>query len=239
MQVKGPLICVPIMAANKNSILTEASCLVEQKVPMIEWRMDAFDGILELEAVIEMLKELREATPNTLLLATYRSRMQGGLLQLKEAYVMELQKEIAKSNFADYIDVEYLPWDGLQDHIKTLKQYSAKIIISYHDFEKTPSDVEMRELFANMAETDADIMKLAVMPRDQKDVQRLLDITKQTREEYPKKELITMSMGELGMVSRIEGFRYGSCVTFGAGAMASAPGQIPFQELKKRIEGEQ
>lgn len=239
MQVKSPVICVPIMDANKISILTEARCLVEQGVPMIEWRMDAFDHILEIGAVLEVLKELREATPNTLLLATYRSLVQGGLLQLEEDYAQKLQIEIAKSNLADYIDVEYIPSDTLQEHIRELKQYEAKVIISYHDFEKTPSDIEMGELFANMAKTDADIMKLAVMPKNQADVQRLLDITQKTRVEYPKKQLITMSMGELGKVSRIIGFRYGSSVTFAAGAQASAPGQIPFAELKKRIEEEQ
>lgn len=236
MQENRPVICVPIMAGNKNSILTEATCLVEQGVPMIEWRMDAFDCILEIGAVLEVLKDLREVASNTLLLATYRSREQGGLLQLKEIYARNLQMEIAKSNLADFIDVEYIPCDTLQDHVQELKKYQAKVIISFHDFEKTPSDSKMRELFANMAETAADIMKLAVMPKDQEDVQRLLDITRKTREEYPNKQLITMSMGELGKVSRIEGFLYGSYVTFAAGAQASAPGQIPFLELKKRIE---
>lgn len=47
--------------------------------------------------------------------------------------------------------------------------------------------------------------------------------------------LITMSMGELGMVTRLSGHLTGSVMTFGAltTEKASAPGQIPIKELKQ------
>lgn len=55
-----------------------------------------------------------------------------------------------------------------------------------------------------------------------------------------KKELsipfITISMGKLGAVSRICGETFGSCITFGAGTDASAPGQIPATQLRKILE---
>ena len=48
--------------------------------------------------------------------------------------------------------------------------------------------------------------------------------------------LITMSMGNIGIISRIAGEVFGSCVTFGAGKQTSAPGQIPWKELQEVME---
>ena len=53
---------------------------------------------------------------------------------------------------------------------------------------------------------------------------------------YPNQLLITMSMGKLGMVSRISGELFGSCVTFAAGKKASAPGQIAMDDLKNILQ---
>ena len=48
--------------------------------------------------------------------------------------------------------------------------------------------------------------------------------------------LVTMSMGDLGMVSRISGSLTGSAVTFGSAAEASAPGQLPAEALRNILE---
>jgi len=45
--------------------------------------------------------------------------------------------------------------------------------------------------------------------------------------------VITMSMGGQGLVSRLSGELFGSCLTFGALGQASAPGQIDARELKQ------
>ena len=54
--------------------------------------------------------------------------------------------------------------------------------------------------------------------------------------QYPNRPVITMSMGAAGCISRISGEFTGSCVTFGSGAQASAPGQLPMTELQEVLE---
>jgi 3-dehydroquinate dehydratase-1 len=108
----------------------------------------------------------------------------------------------------------------------------AKIVISHHDFLETPSSEEIQQLLEEMESTKADIVKLAVMPNAKDDVKRLLGETLSFHIRYPDRLLITISMGELGKISRTEGERVGSCVTFGAGKNASAPGQIPYNLLR-------
>jgi 3-dehydroquinate dehydratase I len=45
-----------------------------------------------------------------------------------------------------------------------------------------------------------------------------------------------MSMGGIGLVSRLAGEVFGSAATFGAGDQVSAPGQIPVPELRRALE---
>ena len=48
--------------------------------------------------------------------------------------------------------------------------------------------------------------------------------------------MITMSMGQRGMISRLCGELYGSAVTFAAYEKASAPGQMQVEEVREIIE---
>ena len=106
------------------------------------------------------------------------------------------------------------------------------VLASSHHFEGTPSVREMSDALYTMENRGADIVKLAVMPRSEKDVCALLEATME-RKEHSNKPMITMSMGQRGMLSRICGELTGSCVTFASGKQASAPGQIKADELKK------
>ena len=79
----------------------------------------------------------------------------------------------------------------------------------------------------------ADIPKIAVMPRSKRDVLTLLSATEEMASDYADRPIITMSMAGLGSISRLSCEVFGSCLTFGSGSMASAPGQIDAQELKE------
>ena len=80
------------------------------------------------------------------------------------------------------------------------------------------------EILENLRESGADILKMAVMPKNFQDLLRLMEVTQEGREKY-ERPLITMSMGKIGFLSRICGEITGSAVTFAAGRNASAPGQ--------------
>ena len=58
-----------------------------------------------------------------------------------------------------------------------------------------------------------------------------MTLTNEVREKYPDLPVVTMSMGGLGVLSRIGGELSGSCITFGAYGAVSAPGQLQADEL--------
>ena len=87
-----------------------------------------------------------------------------------------------------------------------------------------------------MQELGADIPKIAVMPTKKRDVLTLLDATLEMSESYADRPIITMSMAGTGVTSRLIGETFGSALTFGAAARASAPGQISVLELDQVLD---
>ena len=106
------------------------------------------------------------------------------------------------------------------------------VVASSHDFEKTPDEDTMLERLRYMDSQGADIPKLAVMPCDESDVAALLNATLRYKTEGGDKPVITMSMGRMGLLSRLAGEVYGSAVTFATAGKASAPGQISVDEVR-------
>lgn len=226
-----PLVCVPVMAEEKAGILAEAKRLLAAKADMIEWRADAFAQAKEPDEVRNVLSELKPLVNDTILVFTIRTRAQGGLLELPGETLQILHETAAESGAADFIDVEYFERKQVEQEITKLQNMGAHVIASHHNFQETPARTEIRSLLEEMQAGAADVVKLALMPQRMQDVFDLMEETHAFHEAHPKRPLITMSMGRMGMLSRVAGEFTGSCVTFGAGAKASAPGQIAMAEL--------
>ncbi len=103
--------------------------------------------------------------------------------------------------------------------------------MSNHDFDKTPAEDDIVGRLTSMVEYGADVAKMAVMPNSVQDVITLLEATHRASLSLSK-PIITMSMGDLGKVSRIAGEVFGSSLSFGTVGAASAPGQVALDHLK-------
>lgn len=231
-----PLICVPIMDKKKEDIIAEAKRQIDLGTEMIEWRVDAFENVGSLNAIREVLAELKPLVKSTILLYTFRSKEQGGMCKMSYRKMYDLHQVAAETGVVDLVDVEYFKDDNVDREIRTLQRMGVKVITSHHDFYETPQDNVIFMILEQMAVSGTDIVKLAVMPQSTEDVLTLLSETNRFHKEYPQMPLITMSMGKLGAISRISGETFGSCVTFGAGKNASAPGQIPIEKLQWILE---
>ena len=86
-----------------------------------------------------------------------------------------------------------------------------------------------------MQNLGADIAKIAVMPKKKEDVKKLLDATWEMQIFHDETPVVTMSMGDMGVISRVCGEFYGSSVTFGCIGQASAPGQLEVGILRQML----
>lgn len=228
-----PVICVPVTETRKDKILKEVSLLVGKGTEMIEWRVDFFEACEDLNAVREVLESLKMVLVHTIFLFTFRTKKQGGNREIEEEKLVDLYEVAAESECVDLIDLEFFELNRPIQEIRHLQKKGVKIIASHHDFDETPQIEVMDMLIQRMAMGGADIVKLAVMPNDIQDVLNLLQITNQFHQMKESIPIITMSMGKMGMVSRLCGETFGSCVTFGAREKTSAPGQMQMDELEQ------
>lgn len=227
-----PLICVPVTEETKEAIIREIKLLAEKNTDMIEWRLDWFQHVTDSNAVLEILEEVREVLQKTIFLMTFRSKRQGGHVQRSPKEILEIYLAAAKTGVVDIVDVEYFEYEKPMKALSRLKECGVVTISSHHDFDKTPEIGVMQMLLEKMQEGGADIVKLAVMPNNKQDVLDLLSVTNSFVKEFPQTPIVTMSMGRDGMISRVSGEIFGSCVTFGSHEKASAPGQIQMDDLK-------
>lgn len=223
-------ICVPIVDRSREKIWEKAEEIAALPADLAEWRADFYEGASRTEEVRTTLRGLKERLGGKALLFTVRTRREGGSLSLSfEEYARLLQA--AASAGADLVDVEvFFEEKRSGELIRALQEAGARVLASNHDFERTLPVEEMSRRLRRMEELGADAAKLAVMPADRQDVLNLLQATLEADTELSI-PVVTMSMGKLGLVSRICGGLTGSAMTFASAGTASAPGQIPVDSM--------
>lgn len=225
-------VIVPIVEETRENIIKKAKDFNEMEIDIIEWRVDFYNEVFDIKSVLDTLEELKNTIPSLPIIFTFRTKKEGGEKEVSMDYYTSLNKAVAESGNADLIDVEIFSGDDIvKENIKNIQDANVFVIGSNHDFQKTPEKEELVSRLKKMQDMGADIPKIAVMPRNTEDVLTLLFATNEMSTKYAKGPIITMSMGPLGVISRISGELFGSAATFGAVGKISAPGQIPVEEL--------
>ncbi|EOH72191.1 type I 3-dehydroquinate dehydratase [Enterococcus malodoratus] len=230
-----PKIIVPMVGQTKEELLMEAELIHTLDCDLVEWRIDFFEHVLDPQAVARLSYNLKAILEKPLLI-TFRTKKEGGVCVLSDNDYFNLYKVIISEGDLDLLDVElFMPSEKVAKTIELAHQNGIKVIMCNHDFDKTPEKNEIMTRLRSMQNSGADICKIAVMPQNSDDVLTLLEATQEMYNNYAEVPLITMSMGALGMISRVSGQVFGSAATFGAASKASAPGQVPVAELRKMI----
>lgn len=233
-----PKICVPIVAETREEIVKAAEEIKGLPAEVIEWRADWYKDLQKPGGIGECLTELRKVLgEERAILFTIRTRKEGGQADLPREGYIELNMEALKSGQADLIDVELSCGKEVAAFlVEEAHKLGIKVIMSSHDFYRTPEAEEMLASLKKMQEWNADIPKLAVMPKSRKDVLKLLAVTLEMKETYADRPIITMAMASEGVITRLAGEAFGSCMTFGCAGKASAPGQMEAAKLHQVLE---
>lgn len=232
-----PKICVPIVGITEEDIINEAKEIGGLTADIVEWRADWYEDVFDFEKVLNMLGKLRQELGEKPILFTFRTANEGGEKAIETSKYLKLNQTVAESKQVDLIDVEIFSEEScVKSIIACAHQNEVYVIASNHDFQKTPSQEEIVSRLRKMQEMGADVLKIAVMPQSKKDVITLLAATEEMVTNYASQPVVTMSMSGQGLVSRLSGEIFGSAMTFGAAKKASAPGQIPVQELDKVLK---
>ena len=210
------MICVALAELSFAEIMT-----VLQQEEMAEIRIDLLDLSTE---------QLRHIFQNhSQLIATCRK---GHHSDAERQALLEL----ALQNGAAYIDLEH---DAPESYRQTLTQlahtHGTRVIISYHNFDLTPSAEKLQQILRDCEDQSADIVKIVTFCHTESDGERLLVLyTVNT------KPLIAFGMGIAGRKSRIAALRLGVPFIYAAAdnSKPTAPGQMTKAEILHLLEKE-
>ena len=228
-----PKICVSIIEKRTKEIIKSAIDIKELGVDIIEWRADWFQDIFDRNEMLHTLERLRGILGNVPLLFAFRTGKEGGAQKIDPEMYVKINKRAIISGYVDLVDIElFTGEDEVMELVQLAKEYGVKIVMSNHDFQKTPPKEEIISRLCKMQEIGADVPKIAVMPQSKRDVLTLLEATEEMYSLHAKQPIVTMSMSGTGVLSRLCGEVFGSAMTFGAAGKASAPGQMEVEDLK-------
>ena len=192
---------------------------------LLELRIDCFKR-QDTDYIRKIIKDVRaEKLP---VIATIRSKAEGGRCNLKDAERLRIFKAIMP--LVDAIDIELSSKRILKDVIKEAHRFKKRVIVSYHDFRNTPAEGQLSAIIKNRRDAGGDIVKIASFAKDKKDITRLASLT------ASHNDIITIAMGRLGIVSRLFFPMLGSLLTYCSVTKSSAPGQMPLKTTAKLLK---
>jgi len=116
------------------------------------------------------------------------------------------------------------------DVLRLMSAPPKPVIVSYHDFERTPPLPALLAIVAEAARRGS-VVKIATLLQTADDVESLRQLLRQPW----SVPLCVMGMGALGAETRVEFPRLGSSLTYGYLDAAVAPGQVSAGELWQRL----
>ncbi len=228
---------VPITVKTKEQALAQAQVIANTAdADLAEFRIDLLSFASDTKQVIALGHELKKILGNKPMIATIRTKNEGGQLEISDVDYGKTYQAYLKNPFMDWLDVEmFRDQKVVSEIVQKAHQKKVLIVMSNHDFQKTPSQDEIEKRLLKQDQMGADILKIAVMPKSKQDVFTLMNATLKVSQQTTK-PLLTMSMGQLGTISRVATANMGGSYSFGMIGQASAPGQIDVTKLKQILQ---
>jgi len=180
---------------------------------------------LKIEQIPEAIEIIKKDLSK--IVCTLRPKTEGGKFSGNEKERIAILKLIAEYN-PFLLDVEFNTLKRNSSLRRYLKSTKTKLLVSWHDFKKTPSSAELKKKINQMSKFSSNV-KIVSTAKSSVDSSRMLEL-------YSKKgknNLISFAMGDFGRISRILCLYLGSPYTYVSLGKPVAPGQFSVDEVKK------
>jgi len=155
------------------------------------------------------------------LIATYRT-------DNNDTETIETTLNIAIESGCKYIDLDIETPELLRNNL-IIKAHAkgCKIILSYHNFAKTPSLKELNTLIDKLFQMGADLVKIACKANSHSDCARVMGLYENHL------NLVAFCMGNMGKITRLAAPILGAPFTYASiQGKETAPGQISISEVE-------
>jgi 3-dehydroquinate dehydratase-1 len=192
---------------------------IGEGIDILEARVDFFAHLSPASVAKTVHALKRHHLP---VIGTIRSQAEGGKAQIPEAQRATLYTIIAP--FVDALDVD-LRAPCVRRVAALARDHHHTLMLSHHDFRRMPPVARLDGIVSQARKLHADVIKIAAVARDERDVLTLLQWTLQHRQHH----LVTVAMGATGAISRLLLPLAGSLLTYTS--LSPRDGQIPAPQL--------
>ena len=131
-----PKVILPIVERAEAAILEKAVQFSTLRADCVEWRVDLFDGAKDLGAIARCAAKLRVALKDKLFLVTFRTKAEGGNVELTHEEYLRFLHTVLDTDCADLIDIEFFTTGAdLPQLITDTHTAGAAVVCSSHDFQ--------------------------------------------------------------------------------------------------------
>ena len=215
--------CVSIAETNPKK-LKQILKIGMKKSDFVEVRFD----FLKPEMIPLVLQNIRKDLKK--IVCTLRPKAEGGKFDGTEKERISILKLIAEYN-PFLLDVEFSTIKKNKELARYLKGTKTSLLISEHDFKKTPKLSELKSKINQMSKFSSNI-KIVTTAKSTDDSTRVLELYSSKN----KINLIAFAMGDSGRISRILSLFLGSPYTYVSLGKPVAPGQFSVDEVKRIIQ---
>ena len=221
--IKQGKICAVIAEHTLDAVRAALAVAPESGADIVELRLDYlrdFD-FRNPSTLIPLLEDKRLP-----IITTCRAIEEGGYQHIDDSVRMNLLVEAARGP-ADYCDIEASHYPAAA----ALSPDLSKLIVSYHDFSSTPSD--MGPIYDRLSNLPSAVFKIVTTASSIQDTLPIFALLR--RAKLDGKSLIAIAMGQPGAITRILGPALGGWLTYGTlpEHSGSAPGQFTCEQLAR------
>jgi 3-dehydroquinate dehydratase-1 len=214
-------ICASIPAENPESLRDKINRAFSFGANYVEIRFDFLD-LSDMEEALKIAENIREKA-----IFTLRAPVEGGKFKANNNDRIEWLKKLAMAK-PMLLDIEYSTIQSNDDLANYCKTQKIPVLLSWHDFEKTPPKDQLMYMLEKMRVYSNNI-KMVTTAINIVDALRILDLYENAAES----NLIAFSMGNAGIISRIMCTIIGkSPFTYAALEERIAPGQLTVVQMR-------
>jgi 3-dehydroquinate dehydratase / shikimate dehydrogenase len=212
-----------VVASRNSAQAAKAIVRALGQARCVELRLDWLAGG-EIARLMRWLDRERSrlARSRAILIATYRRRFAGGKFSGTAKEQIEILQAAARAG-CKWIDLEIETAERLSAREIATLRASAKLLISFHDFKRTPAN--LTHVLARLVRVRGDAVKIATHVERYADACRLLGFARRNR------RVIAIPMGEVGAAARILALREGSMLAYAPVDQPTAPGQVSLRAM--------
>ncbi len=224
--IKTPAVCGAVRSNSVEGMKKIVKRAFEEGADLVELRVDTLKNTAGLDGLLK--------TKNPIIL-TNRPKREGGEFKGSESERVKILLDGIKLK-VPCVDLELsTPVNLRKEVISKARKSGVAVIMSYHNFSKTPGVADLEKIAKEMEKTDCDMIKIVTNLNQFNDTFNVLEFLAKNQTKVPV-PVIAFVMGKGGLISRFIAPMLGSPLVYAAADAKTAPGQLDVKTTRRMLK---